>query len=147
MIPVSFRELLDKFAVGFSVNGIFVQTPQELFPVVQDNPNMYLAIKRIPKYIEGISEILVADNKYGLIVNALTDEYTILIITNLKNVNEVDSHWKRFAPVIREKVQLKDFILQESIETRILNRLEDIRILMMDSVNIFKEKNKNGRRS
>jgi len=147
VIPVSFRELLDKFAVGFSVNGIFVQTPQELFPVVQDNPNMYLALKRIAKYTEGITEIEVADNQYGLIVNTLTDEYTMLIITNLKNVSEVEAHWKRFAPVIREKVQLENFILQESIETRILNRLEDIRILLMDSVNIFKENSRNGRRN
>jgi hypothetical protein len=146
VISLSFRDLLDKFAVGFSVNGIFVLTPQELFPVVQDNPGIYLALKRKPKFTEGTSEIIISDNPFGLIVNALTDEFTILIITNLKNVNEVQSHWNRFAPVIREKVQLKDFILQESIETRVLNRLEDIRILMMDSVNIFKEKSKDGRR-
>ena len=56
---------------------------------------------------------------------------------------ETHSHWKRFAPVIREKIQLEDFILQESLETRLLNRLEDIRIAIEDSLIIFKEKIEN----
>ena len=137
---MSLRELLDKFAVGFSVGGIFIQTSQELFPVVQENPNFYLAIKRIPTLEEGFLEIEVGSEKYGLLVNALNKQLKILIVSNLKNINEVQAHWKRFAPVIREKVQINDFIMQESIETRLFNRLEDIRILFEDSLIDFKEK-------
>ena len=125
---MSLRELLDKFAVGFSVAGIFIQTPQELFPVVQENPNFYLAIKRLPTLEEGSLEIKVGGEKYGL----------------LKNITEIELHWKRFLPVIREKVQINDFILQESIETRLFNRLEDIRISFEDSITNFKEKTKIG---
>ena len=144
VIQVSLRELLNKFAVGFSVAGIFIQTPQELFPVVQENPNFYLAIKRIPILEEGIIEVNVGDEKYGLLVNILNDQLKILIVSNIKNINEIESHWKRFSPVIREKVQINDFILQESIETRLFNRLEDIRISFEDSLIDFKEKTKIG---
>ncbi len=142
MFPMSLRELLDKFAVGFSVGGIFIQTPQELFPVVQKNPNFYLAIKRIPTVEEGFLEIQVGSESYGLLVNTLNEELKVLIVSNLKNINEIESHWKRFAPVIREKVKINDFILQESIETRLFNRLEDIRISLEDSLLDFKEKTK-----
>ena len=144
MIDLSLRELLDKFAVGFSVAGIFIQTPQELFPVVQENPNFYLAIKRLPTLEEGSLEIKVGGEKYGLLVNILSEQLTILIVSNLKNITEIELHWKRFLPVIREKVQINDFILQESIETRLFNRLEDIRISFEDSITNFKEKTKIG---
>lgn len=144
MILMSLRELLDKFAIGFSVAGIFIQTPRELFPVVQENPNFYLAIKRIPTLEEGFLEIQVGSERYGLLVNMLSEELKVLIVSNLKNITEIQSHWKRFAPVIREKVQINDFILQESIETRLFNRLEDIRISFEDSINDFKEKTEIG---
>ncbi|MHA2096130.1 MAG: hypothetical protein ACW98F_16045, partial [Candidatus Hodarchaeales archaeon] len=116
---MSLRDLLNKFAVGFSVVGIFIQTPQELFPVVQEHPNFYLAIKRISVLEEGFLEIQVGSEKYGLLVNILSEQLKVLIVSNLKNITEIESHWKRFAPVIREKVQIDDFILQESIETRL----------------------------
>ncbi|MHA2153718.1 MAG: hypothetical protein ACXABU_00125 [Candidatus Hodarchaeales archaeon] len=141
---MSLRELLDNFAVGFSVAGIFIQTPQELFPVVQENPNFYLAIKRIPTLEEGFLEISVGSEKFGLLVNILNEQLKILIVSNLKNINEIQAHWKRFAPVIREKVQIDDFIMQESIETRLFNRLEDIRISFQYSLIDFKEKTKVG---
>ncbi|MHA1992957.1 MAG: hypothetical protein ACW97Z_00285 [Candidatus Hodarchaeales archaeon] len=141
---MSLRELLDNFAVGFSVAGIFIQTPQELFPVVQENPNFYLAIKRIPTLEEGFLEINVGSEKFGLLVNILNEQLKILIVSNLKNINEIQAHWKRFAPVIREKVQIDDFIMQESIETRLFNRLEDIRISFQYSLIDFKEKTKVG---
>lgn len=140
MIPMSLRKLLDKFAVGFSVLGIFVQTPKELFPIVQENPNFFLALKRTARLDEGISRIEVSNQHYGLIVDSLNENLKIIIIANTQNINEIQSHWKRFTPVIREKIQLDNFILQESLETRIINRLEDIRILFDDSVHIIKEK-------
>lgn len=140
MIPMSLRKLLDKFAVGFSVLGIFVQTPKELFPIVQENPNFFLALKRTAKLDEGISRIEISNQHYGLIVDSLNENLKIIIIANTQNITEIQSHWKRFTPVIREKIQLDNFILQESLETRIINRLEDIRILFDDSVHMIKEK-------
>ncbi len=141
---MSLRELLDNFAVGFSVAGIFIQTPQELFPVVQKNPNFYLAIKRIPILEEGFLEINIGSEKFGLLVNILNEQLKLLIVSNLKNINEIQAHWKRFGPVIREKVQIDDFIMQESIETRLFNRLEDIRISFKYALIDFKEKTKVG---
>ena len=140
---MSLRELLDKFAYGFSVVGIFVKTPKELFPIVQENPNLFLALKRTHMLEEGISEILVNNENFGLLVDTLSKDIQIIIITGIKNIYETQSHWKRFAPVIREKIELNDFILQESIETRVLNRLEDVRILFEDSLSLFKEKTEN----
>jgi len=140
VINLSLRELLDKFAVGFSVVGIFVQTSKELFPIVQENPNLFLALKRVHILEEGISELEISNKLFGLIVDTLSEEIRIIIISSLKNMPETHSHWKRFAPVIREKITLEDFILQESLETRLLNRLEDIRIAIEDSLTIFKEK-------
>jgi hypothetical protein len=78
-----------------------------------------------------------------LLVDTLNDEIKIIIVTSLKNIHETHSHWRRFAPVIRDKIELEDFILQESLETRLLNRLEDIRIAIEDSLTIFKEKTEN----
>jgi hypothetical protein len=138
---MSLRDLLDKFALGFSVLGIFVHTRQELFPIVQENPQFFLALKRTPALKEGISEIEINDQQYGLLVDSLNDNFKIIIIGNFQNISEIQTHWKRFTPVIREKIQLDDFILQESMETRVINRLEDIRILFDDSVNVLKEKN------
>ncbi|MCK4849361.1 MAG: hypothetical protein KAT16_10060 [Candidatus Heimdallarchaeota archaeon] len=140
---MSLRELLDKFADGFSVIGIFVQTSKELFPVVQENPNLFLALKRTHLLKEGINELEINNATFGLIVDTLNDEIRIIIVTSLKNIHETHSHWNRFAPVIREKIELEDFILQESLETRLLNRLEDIRIAIEDSLTIFKEKTEN----
>jgi len=140
---MSLRELLDKFAAGFSVIGIFVQTSKELFPVVQENPNLFLALKRAHILEEGISELGISNKNFGLLIDTLSDEIRIIIVTSLKNIHETHSHWKRFAPVIREKIELEDFILQESLETRLLNRLEDIRIAIEDSLIIFKEKAEN----
>ena len=140
---MSLRELLDKFAAGFSVTGIFVQTSKELFPIVQENPNLFLAIKRTHILEEGISELKISEKTFGLLVDTLSDEIKIMIVTSMKNIQETQSHWKRFAPVIREKIKLEDFILHESLETRLLNRLEDIRIAIEASLTIFKEKTKN----
>ena len=140
---MSLRELLDNFAVGFSVVGIFVKTSKELFPIVQENPNLFLTLKRTHILEEGISELETSNKTFGLLVDTLSEEIRIIIVTSLKNMQETHSHWKRFAPVIREKIQLEDFILQESLETRLLNRLEDIRITIEDSLIIFKEKTEN----
>ena len=140
---MSLRELLDKFAVGFSVIGIFVQTSKELFPIVQENPNLFLALKRTHILEEGINELEISNKTLCLLVDTLSDEIRIIIVTSLKNMPETHSHWKRFAPVIREKIHLEDFILQESLETRLLNRMEDIRIAIEDSLTIFKEKIEN----
>ena len=139
---MSLRALLDKFALGFSVLGIFVQTRQELFPVMQETPIFFLALKRTPNLKEGISEIEINDQLYGLLVDPLNDNFKIIIIGNHQNISEIKSHWKRFTPVIREKIQLDDFLLQESMETRVINRLEDIRILFDNSVSVLKEKAK-----
>lgn len=140
---MSLRELLDKFAAGFSVTGIFVQTSKELFPIVQENPNLFLALKRSHILKEGISELEISEKTFGLLVDTLNDEIKIIIVTSLKNIHETHSHWRRFAPVIREKIELEDFILKESLETRLLNRLEDIRIAIEDSLTLFKEKTEN----
>lgn len=140
---MSLRELLDKFGAGFSVVGIFVQTSKELFPIVQENPNLFLALKRTHILKEGISKLEISEKTFGLLVDTLNDEIKIIIVTSLKNIHETQSHWRRFAPVIREKIKLEDFVLQESLETRLLNRLEDIRIAIEDSLTIFKEKTEN----
>ncbi|MHA2111480.1 MAG: hypothetical protein ACW98W_08350 [Candidatus Hodarchaeales archaeon] len=132
---MSLRELLDKFAAGFSVIG--------LFPIVQENPNLFLALKRSHILKEGITDLEISDKTFGLLVDTLNDEIKIIIVTSLKNIHETHSHWRRFAPVIRDKIELEDFILQESLETRLLNRLEDIRIAIEDSLTIFKEKTEN----
>jgi hypothetical protein len=140
VIPISLRELLDKFAVGFSVLGIFVQTHQELFPIVQESQKFFLALKRTARVDEGISNIEIDNQDFGLLADSLSEDLKILIIANKQNINEIQTHWKRFSPVLREKAQLEDFILQESMETRIINRLEDIRILLSKSAIILKEK-------
>lgn len=143
MIIMSLRELLDKFASGFSVTGIFIKTDKELFPIVQENPNLFLALKRVHILKEGISNLEIGEKTFGLLVDTLSDEIKIIIVTSLKYIQETQSHWKRFAPVIRKKVELEDFILKESLETRLLNRLEDVRIAVEDSLKIFKEKIEN----
>jgi hypothetical protein len=140
---MSLRDLLDNFAQGFSVTGIFIKTSKELFPIVQENPNLFLALKRAHNLEEGIDEIEISNKTFSLLVDTLSDEIQIIIVTNPKNIHETYSHWKRFAPVIRGKIKLDDFILQESLETRLLNRLEDIRITIEDSLTIFKEKAEN----
>ena len=79
---MSLRELLDKFAHGFSAIGIFVKTSKELFPIVQENPNLFLALKRAHLLEEGVGEIEVNNETLGLLVDTLSKEIKIIKIVS-----------------------------------------------------------------
>ena len=78
---------------------------------------------------------------------------SILIIT--QTVDKNDSNLGFFCGWLKEFSRQMDnvyviansknqeFILKESLETRLLNRLEDIRITIEDSLTLFKEKTEN----
>lgn len=137
---VSLRIVLQKFAEGFSVNGIFLQTPQEVFPIIQQRADSLLVLKRYPDLQAGVSEVKIDDRKVGALVDFLNDQTKIVILTAPKNIQEVASHWKRFLPVVKKQINIEEFIRQEGIETKLVNRLEDIRIALSNTTTILKEK-------
>ncbi len=139
-LQVSLRTVLQKFAEGFSVNGIFLQTPQEVFPIIQQRADFLLVLKRYPDLQVGVSEVIMDDKKVGALVDSLNNRTKIIILTAPKNIQEVASHWKRFLPVVRKQINIDDFIHQESIETKLINRLEDIRIALSKTATILKER-------
>jgi hypothetical protein len=135
------RPILQKFAEGFMVDGIFLQTPQELFPIFQQKMDSFLILKRHPNLQVGINEIDFEEKKIGALLDPINDNANLIIVTNIKYINEVASHWKRFSPVIKDKFQVDEFIQQESIEMRLVSRLEEIRIALEDVTSILKERN------
>ncbi|MFX1282450.1 MAG: hypothetical protein ACFFB5_02300 [Promethearchaeota archaeon] len=137
---MSLRIVLQKFAEGFSVNGIFLQTPQEVFPIIQQRADSLLVLKRYPDLQAGVSEVKIDDRKVGALVDFLNDQTKIVILTAPKNIQEVASHWKRFLPVVKKQINIEEFIRQEGIETKLVNRLEDIRIALSNTTTILKEK-------
>ena len=137
---MSLRPLLQKFAAGFAVTGIFLQTPQEIFPIIQQKSDSLLVLKRHPTLQVGITELIFDDIKIGALVESLDDDTNIVILAATKNIQEIAAHWKRFSPIIRKQIQIEEFIHQESIETKLINRIEDIRISLSNTTIIFKEK-------
>jgi hypothetical protein len=121
------RKLLQKFAKGFTVLGIFLQTPKEIFPIFQEKTDILLMLKRRSKMKLGITEMKISEKSMTALVDSLDDETNLIIITESKNFQEVSSHWKRFLPIVRKQINIQEFIRQESIETKLINRLEDIR--------------------
>ncbi|MFX0085420.1 MAG: hypothetical protein ACFFAU_07075, partial [Candidatus Hodarchaeota archaeon] len=114
-------------AEGFTVLGIFLQTPREIFPIFQEKTDILLMLKRRPRLQVGTSNLSISGKSIKALVDSLDDETNIVIITESKNFQEVKSHWKRFLPIVRQQINIKDFIQQESIEIKLINRLEDIR--------------------
>ncbi len=121
------RQLLQKFAKGFTVLGIFLQTSKEIFPIFQEKTDILLMLKRRPKLKLGTTEMVISEKLMSALVDSLDDETNLIIITESKNFQEVSSHWKRFLPIVRKQINIQEFIRQESIETKLINRLEDIR--------------------
>lgn len=121
------RQLLQTFAKGFTVLGIFLQTPKEIFPIFQEKTDILLILKRRPKMKLGRTEMIISEKSMSALVDSLDDETNLIIITESKNFQEVSSHWKRFLPIVRKQINIQEFIRQESIETKLINRLEDIR--------------------
>ena len=71
--------------------------------------------------------MIISEKSMTALVDSLDDETNLIIITESKNFQEVSSHWKRFLPIVRKQINIQEFIRQESIETKLINRLEDIR--------------------
>ncbi|UCE13209.1 MAG: hypothetical protein JSV04_13605 [Candidatus Heimdallarchaeota archaeon] len=137
---MSLVQILEKFAEGFSVRGIFLQTATQTFPIIQQKADSLLLIKRHPNLQIGINKLRIKDDKIGVLVDSLDDETNIIIVTAYKHVKEVAAHWKRFSPVIQKQIQIEEYIHQESIETKLINQLEDIRIALSTSTTLLKEK-------
>lgn len=137
---MSLRSVLQKFAEGFSVTGIFLQTPQEIFPIIQQKADSLLLLKRHPNLQVGITELTIDESKMGVLVDSLDIETNIVIISASKHIQEISAHWKRFLPVVKKQVKIEEFIRQESIENKLINRLEDIRIALNKTTTILKEK-------
>jgi hypothetical protein len=137
---LSLRPLLQKFAAGFAVSGIFLQTPQEIFPIIQQKADSLLLLKRHPNLQVGITELNINDTKVGVLVESLDNNINIVILAATKNIQEIAAHWKRFSPIIRKQIQIEEFVQQESIESKLINRIEDIRISLSNTTIIFKEK-------
>ncbi len=137
---MSLRPLLQKFAAGFAVTGIFLQTPQEIFPIIQQKSDSLLVLKRHPNLPVGITELIFDGIKIGALVESLDDDTNIVILAATKNIQEIVGHWKRFSPIIRKKIRIEEYIHQESIETKLINRIEDIRISFSNTTTILKEK-------
>jgi hypothetical protein len=104
-----------------------LQTPKEIFPIFQEKTDILLMLKRRPRLQVGTIELSISNKSMKALVDSLDDETNILIIAESKNFQEVTSHWKRFLPIVRKQINIKDFIQQESIEIKLINRLEDIR--------------------
>ncbi|MFX0125200.1 MAG: hypothetical protein ACFFAE_16325 [Candidatus Hodarchaeota archaeon] len=137
---MSLRPILQKFAEGFSVTGIFLQTPQEIFPIIQQKADSLLLLKRHPNLQAGISEVNIDETRMGVLVDPLGAETRIVIISAPKHIQEISAHWKRFLPVVKKQIQIEEFIRQESIENKLINRLEDIRIVLSKTNTFLKEK-------
>ena len=137
---MSLRPLLKKFAAGFAVTGIFLQTPQEIFPIIQQKSDSLLVLKRHPNLPVGITELIFDGIKIGVLVEMLDDDTNIVILAATKNIQEIAAHWKRFSPIIRKQIQIEEFFHQESIETKLISRIEDIRISLSNTTIILKEK-------
>ncbi|MFX1537100.1 MAG: hypothetical protein ACFFDI_23045 [Promethearchaeota archaeon] len=137
---MSLRPILQKFAEGFSVTGIFLQTPQEIFPIIQQKADSLLLLKRHPNLQVGITELKVDETIMGVLVESLDSETNIVIISAPKHIQEISAHWKRFLPVVKKQIQIEEFIRQESIENKLINRLEDIRLAFSKTTTNLKEK-------
>ncbi|MFX0051114.1 MAG: hypothetical protein ACFE8U_07445 [Candidatus Hermodarchaeota archaeon] len=135
---MSIRPIIQKFAEGFMVTGIFLQTPQELFPIFQQKMDTLLILKRHPDLQTGINELEFEDNRIGVLVDPIKNNTKLIIMADAKHIHEVAAHWKRFSPVVKEKFQVEEFIQQESIEMRLVSRLEEIRIAIEDATSYFK---------
>jgi len=141
---MSLKELLEKFATGFSVNGIYLQTSQELIPIVQESSELLLMLKRHPNLPDGVINLLYEEREFGTLVETLEDNIKLIILTDSKHIQEVSTNWKRFTPIIKKEMNIEQFLNQESIETRLINCLEDIRITVEKSTSILKEKSNHG---
>jgi hypothetical protein len=137
---LSLHQVLRKFAEGFSVFGIFLQTQQEIFPIIQQRIDSLLVIKRHPNLAVGISKIDLEGREVGVLIDPLNEETNIVILSAFKNIQQVAAHWKRFLPVVQKQIQEEDVIKKESVETKLINRLEDIRIAISNVKGILKEK-------
>jgi len=144
---LTLRDLLEKFASGFTVIGIFIQTQQELIPVVQQSPELLLILKRHPNLASGSTTLKFEDKEIGILVDTLNDEVKILILASPVHIQEISAHWKRFLPIIRKQMNINEFLNKESVETRLINRLEDIRLTLEDTLKELKEKIEIGRAS
>ncbi|WP_455141571.1 hypothetical protein [Candidatus Hodarchaeum mangrovi] len=141
---MSLKELLEKFATGFSVKGIYLQTSQELIPIVQESSELLLMLKRHPNLPDGIINLLYEEQEIGTLVETLENDIKLIILTDSKHIQEVSANWKRFTPIIKKQMDIEQFLNQESVETRLINRLEDIRISIEKSTSILKEKINHG---
>lgn len=137
---MSLRSVLQKFAEGFAVTGIFLQTPREIFPIIQQKADSLLILKRHPTLQVGLTELNIDNIKMGVLVDSLGEDTNIVILAATKHIQEIAAHWKRFLPVIKREIQIEEFIHQESIETKLINILEDIRIALSKTTSILKEK-------
>lgn len=146
-MSTNLRPVLEKFAEGFAVTGIFLQTPQEVFPIIQQKSDSLLLLKRHPNLQIGINELQIDDKKVGVLVDSLNDQTNIIILSALKHIQEVETHWRRFLPVIRKQISIEEFIHNEGIETKLINRLEDIRLSLTSTKSILKEKINNDAKS
>ncbi|MHA1971811.1 MAG: hypothetical protein ACTSW1_02390 [Candidatus Hodarchaeales archaeon] len=144
---MTLRDLLEKFASGFTVIGIFIQTQQELIPIVQQSPELLLVLKRHPNLTPGSITLKFEDKEIGVLVDTLDDEVKILILASPIHIQEISAHLKRFLPIIRKQMNINEFLNKESVETRLVNRLEDIRLTLEDTLKILKEKMEVGRTS
>ena len=134
------RSVLQKFAEGFAVTVIFLQTPREIFPIIQQKADSLLILKRHPTLQVGLTELNIDNIKMGVLVDSLGEDTNIVILAATKHIQEIAAHWKRFLPVIKREIQIEEFIHQESIETKLINILEDIRIALSKTTSILKEK-------
>lgn len=134
--------LILKFAEGFSVIGIFLQTPEEIFPLFQESTSLILVLKRNPKRLvnEGITELVFEDQKIGVLVEKMTEDANLVILAETRNIQEVAAHWKRFSPHISKMFDINEFVKGEGIEMRLVSQLEEIRVALIDSYSILKEK-------
>ncbi len=121
------RQLLQKFATGFTVPGIFLQTRKEIFPIFQEKADILLLLKRSQRLQVGTVDLIISGKKRKAIVDSLDEQTNILIIAEAKNYQEIATNWKRFLPIVRKQIDIHEFIQQESIETKLIKRLEDIR--------------------
>ncbi|MHA2031819.1 MAG: hypothetical protein ACW99Q_20765, partial [Candidatus Kariarchaeaceae archaeon] len=88
------RQLLQKFATGFTVPGIFLQTPKEIFPILQEKTDILLMLKRSPRLQVGTDELVISGKNMKALVDSLDENTNIIIITESKNFQEVSSNWK-----------------------------------------------------
>ncbi|NHJ00896.1 MAG: hypothetical protein EAX86_02085 [Candidatus Heimdallarchaeota archaeon] len=137
---MSLKQILEKFAEAFSVKGIFLQTPTELFPIIQERADTLLILKRKGILPAGITEITIGEHKLGVIVEVLHAETKLILMADSKNIEEIRPHWKRFLPAVEKGMDINEFIQQESIETKLLNALDDIHIALTEANKNLKEK-------